>query len=113
MPEEIPLFPLSGVVLLPKAQLPLNSVESPSPAMVDDALRRDRVLGMIQPRQSDGDSSPLYETGCAGKIKSFSETGDGRFLITLSGLCRFRIREELPPRNGYRRVRPDWSPFEK
>lgn len=112
MPEEISVFPISGALLLPAGLLPLNIFEPRYIAMIDDALRSDRVIGMIQPRKAGEDSSSLYATGCAGRIKSFSETDDGRYLITLSGLCRFRVDEELPQKNGYRRVRADWSGFE-
>lgn len=111
MPEEIPVFPLAGVLLLPHGQLPLNIFEPRYVAMVEDALKDSRIIGMIQPRLTGDDLTSLYDTGCAGRIKSFSETGDGRYLITLQGLCRFKIGQELPRKNGYRRVRPDWSPF--
>lgn len=107
LPEIIPVFPLSGVLLLPRGQLPLNIFESRYLAMVDDALKNERIIGMIQPR--DGDS--LYETGCAGRITAFSETADGRYLITLTGLCRFKVRSEIEQANGYRRAIPEWSLF--
>src|SRR5688500_606001 len=108
MPEEIPVFPLAGVLLLPHGQLPLNIFEPRYVAMVEDALKDGRIIGMIQPRLQENDLTSLYDTGCAGRIKSFSEIADGRYLITLQGLCRFKIGEELPQKNGYRRVRPDW-----
>ena len=107
LPDEIPVFPLPGVLLLPRGHLPLNIFEPRYISMVDDALKSDRVIGMIQPR----DDSALYETGCAGRITSFDETGDGRYLITLTGISRFKTRKELALKNGYRRVQPDWSPF--
>lgn len=108
LPGEIPIFPLTGVLLLPRGQLPLNIFEPRYIAMVDDALRTDRLIGMLQPRE-DGS---LYSVGCAGKIVNFNETSDGRYEIVLSGVCRFRIAEELAQVNGYRRVRADWSTFE-
>ena len=107
LPEELPVFPLPGVLLLPRGRLPLNIFEPRYIAMVDDALKTDRMIGMIQPR----DDAALYETGCAGKITSFDETEDGRYLITLTGISRFKIKNELPLKNGYRRFRADWSPF--
>lgn len=108
LPDELPVFPLSGVLLLPRGHLPLNIFEPRYVAMVDDALKSgNRMIGMIQPRSD----SSLYETGCAGRITNLEETKDGRYLIALTGICRFRIAQELPQQNGYRRVRPDWSPF--
>jgi Lon protease-like protein len=113
MPDTLPVFPLAGVLLLPYGQLPLNVFEKRYVSMVDDALRGDRLIGMIQPRLNGPDLTDLYDTGCAGRIKSFSETDDGRYMITLTGLSRFRVEEELPQVNGYRRVRPDWTPYKK
>jgi Lon protease-like protein len=112
--ETLPIFPLPGVLLLPRGQLPLNIFEPRYLAMTRDALAGDRLIGMVQPsdpRQPLAGSPPVYPTGCAGRITSFSETEDGRFLITLTGLCRFRIGEELPPASGYRRVVPQWDEF--
>jgi len=110
LPDEIPVFPLAGVLLLPRGQLPLNIFEPRYLAMVDDALKSHRLIGMIQPRE-DGS---LFTTGCAGKITSFNETDDGRYEITLKGLSRFVIGLELPYAHaGYRRVRANWSDFPK
>jgi uncharacterized protein len=112
--ETLPIFPLAGVLLLPRGRLPLNIFEPRYLAMTRDALAGDRLIGMVQPsdpNQPAGGNPPVYPTGCAGRITSFSETDDGRFLITLTGLCRFRIREELPLVNGYRRVVPQWDEF--
>jgi Lon protease-like protein len=102
-----------GVLLLPRGRLPLNIFEKRYLAMFDDALGGDRLIGMIQPSDSyANDPVPaLFSVGCAGRITSFSESGDGRYLIALDGVARFRITEELSPRRGYRRVIPDWSPF--
>src|SRR5687768_15662172 len=94
MPEILPVFPLSGVLLLPRGQLPLNIFEPRYIAMVEDAIKTDRMIGIIQPRQPETRDFPLYDTGCAGRIKSFSETDDGRYLITLTGVSRFKVREE-------------------
>ncbi len=112
--ETLPIFPLAGVLLLPRGQLPLNIFEPRYLAMTRDALAGDRLIGMVQPSDPNQPASgdpPVYPTGCAGRITSFSETEDGRYLITLTGLCRFRIREELPLYSGYRRVLPQWDAF--
>jgi len=113
LPDTIPVFPLPDVLLLPRGRLPLNIFEPRYLAMVEDALAADRMIGMIQPREpEDPDSHPdLYDTGCAGRICRFEETGDGRYLIALSGVCRFTVAGELPPVSGYRRVDADWSDF--
>jgi uncharacterized protein len=104
LPDILPLFPLSGVLLLPHGQLPLNIFEPRYLAMVDDALKTDlRMIGMIQPD---------FLIGCAGRISAFQETDDGRYLITLNGIARFRIKNELPQISGYRRVQPNWQGFE-
>lgn len=115
LPELLPIFPLPRV-LLPRAQLPLNIFENRYLSMVDNALKGDRLIGMIQPRfgadDVNSDPNALYETGCAGRITSFTETDDNRYLITLTGVCRFRIAKETGKApGGYRRVTPDWSPF--
>lgn len=107
LPEELPVFPLWGVLLLPRGILPLNVFEKRYKAMVDDALQTNRLIGMIQPRQ---DGATLFSTGCAGKITGFTETEDGRYEITLKGVCRFSVAGELPMNGSlYRRVRPDWA----
>lgn len=99
LPRRMPVFPLSGALLLPRGQLPLNIFEPRYIAMVDAAIGGDRVIGMVQPRfdtgsQARGQEPPLCDVGCAGRITSFGETGDGRYLITLTGIARFRIEEE-------------------
>ena len=112
--ETLPIFPLPGVLLLPRGQLPLNIFEPRYLAMTRDALAGDRLIGMVQPsdpHQPLSGNPPVYPTGCAGRITSFSETEDGRYLLALTGLCRFRIAEELPPKDGYRRVVPRWDEF--
>ena len=113
LPAILPIFPLVGVLLLPRGKLPLNIFEPRYLAMTRAALAGDRLIGMVQPSdpKAAGDNPPVYSTGCAGRITSFAETEDGRFLITLTGTCRFRIREELPLLEGYRRVVPEWSAF--
>ncbi len=113
LPGDLPVFPLAGVLLLPRGRLPLNIFEPRYIALVDDALSSHRLIGMVQP--TDGGRAarnpPIFPTGCAGRITQFAETDDGRILITLTGVCRFTATAELDPRRGYRRVVPDWSPF--
>ena len=113
LPAILPIFPLTGVLLLPRGRLPLNIFEPRYLAMTRDALAGDRLIGMVQPSNpgASGDNPPVYPMGCAGRITSFAETEDERFLITLTGTCRFRIRDELPLLEGYRRVVPEWSEF--
>jgi Lon protease-like protein len=113
-PAVIPVFPLPGALLLPRGQMPLNIFEPRYIAMVDDALRGERVIGMIQP-DVEGGGTPLtpklYQVGCAGRITQFAETGDGRYLITLVGIARFRVVEELVTTTPYRQCRVDFSPY--
>jgi uncharacterized protein len=113
LPSILPIFPLAGVLLLPRGRLPLNIFEPRYLAMTRDGLAGERLIGMVQPTDPRvvGDNPPVYPTGCAGRITSFSETDDGRFLIVLTGVSRFRIREELPLLQGYRRVVPEWREF--
>ncbi len=123
LPDVLPIFPLTGVLLLPRGRLPLNIFEPRYLAMTRDALAGERLIGMIQPSDAGsappgmsppgiaGMSPPVYPVGCAGRLTQFSETDDGRYLITLTGIQRFRTREELPLLSGYRRVVPDWEPF--
>lgn len=113
LPDTIPVFPLPEVLLLPRGRLPLNIFEPRYLAMVEDALAADRMIGMIQPSPTGvpNGQPDLYTTGCAGRICRFEETDDGRYLIALSGVCRFTVVEELPLISGYRRVKADWSEF--
>lgn len=113
LPEILPIFPLSGVLLLPGGQLPLNIFEPRYMAMVDDALASSsRMIGMVQPRMMGSrESGEIYQTGCAGRITSFVETDDGRYVITLSGMCRFTIKNEIRSDTAYRRIEPDWKQF--
>src|SRR5712671_40752 len=126
LPDILPIFPLTGVLLLPRGRLPLNIFEPRYLAMTRDALGGERLIGMVQPSDPQDDNRgaapgiapgidrmnpAVYPIGCAGRLTQFSETDDGRFLITLTGVSRFRIREELPLLEGYRRVVPDWLPF--
>lgn len=115
LPQEIPVFPLTGVLLLPRGQLPLNIFEPRYLAMFEDALRADRIIGVIQPRDFQqgmtGDKAPLFVTGCAGKITAFEETEDGRYLVTLTGVSRFHVDQEITQQRGYRRARVKWDQF--
>lgn len=116
LPGKVRLFPLSGTLLLPAGQLPLNIFEKRYLAMIEDALKDSRLIGMIQPKSQaagsgDGDI-PLFDVGCAGRIVAFEETDDGRYLVTLKGISRFRLVQELPPdKGGYRQANVDWAPF--
>src|SRR5215510_5458058 len=95
LPETIPVFPLPGALLLPRGQMPLNIFEPRYLQMIEDALRGERLIGMIQPDVSHGeDNAPLFSIGSLGRITQFAETGDGRYLIELTGVCRFRTLEE-------------------
>ncbi len=112
LPEELPIFPLSGAVLLPRSRLPLNVFEARYRTMVEDALGHGRLIGMIQPSVENEAKDPaLYSVGCAGRITSFTEIDDRHFVIVLSGFCRFRVIEEYPFDHPYRRIRPEWTPF--
>ena len=112
LPTEIPIFPLTGVLLLPHGKLPLNIFEPRYLNMITAALAGHRMIGMIQPTgPNEGDQPDIYKTGCAGRITSFNESEDGRYLVTLSGLIRFDLAEELPLRDGYRVAVPDWGPY--
>jgi Lon protease-like protein len=108
LPEVIPVFPLSGALLLPRGRLPLNIFEPRYLAMVDDALKGARLIGMIQPdetRTASRSRPALYSMGCVGRITQFAETGDGRYLLSLTGIARFRVEEEMSVVTPYRQCR--------
>jgi Lon protease-like protein len=112
LPQAIPVFPLDGALLLPGGDLPLQIFEPRYLNMVDDAMAGDRMIGMIQTRPGGERSRPnLASVGCAGRITTFAETADGRYLITLTGVCRFEAAEELNARTPYRQVRARFEPF--
>ncbi len=113
LPAEIPVFPLGGALLFPRSVLPLNIFEPRYLNMIDDALSGDRLIGMIQPAglAPEGDPPDLAEVGCVGRLTSYQETDDGRYLIALTGLCRFRVVEETTRDTPYRTVRADWRAF--
>ena len=113
-PDVIPVFPLPGGLLLPRGRLPLNIFEPRYLAMVDDALKTEhRLIGMIQPRSCDSSETGrhLYDVGCAGRIVTFSETDDGRYMIALVGVSRFQIKEEVEGFQPYRRISAGWDNY--
>jgi Lon protease-like protein len=115
LPDIVPLFPLPGALLLPRARLPLHLFEPRYLAMLEDALATPhRLIGMIQPNEVPGrDGTGLYAIGCAGRVTQFSETEDGRYMITLSGMSRFRVIEETTEARPYRQARVSWAGFER
>lgn len=113
LPDVIPVFPLPGALLLPRARLPLHLFEPRYLAMLDDTLKTThRLIGMVQPNEVPGrEGTGLHTIGCAGRLTQFSETEDGRYMITLSGISRFRIRSEIEGFTPYRRCTVDWEGF--
>jgi uncharacterized protein len=115
LPVDIPVFPLGGALLFPRSTLPLNIFEPRYLSMVDAALSGNRLIGMIQPAGLDGaeDEPPdLAEVGCAGRITGYQETDDGRYLMVLTGICRFRVLAETTPADSpFRTVRADWNDY--
>ena len=114
LPDVIPVFPLPGALLLPRGQMPLNIFEPRYLAMVDDALAGKRLIGMIQPdvRHKGAAAHPvLYKIGCVGRITQLAESGDGRYLLELTGVARFEVQEELTVTTPYRQCRVSFAPF--
>jgi len=113
LPQTLPVFPLTGVLLLPRSALPLNIYEPRYLEMIDDVLSGNRLIGMIQPTESEETvlRPKLSQIGCAGRIVSYRETEDNRYLITLDGICRFRVKEEISTLSAYRQVACDFAPF--
>ena len=115
LPEVIPVFPLAGALLLPRGQMPLNIFEPRYLALVDDCLRDGhRLIGMIQPDATQAgpeNKPPLFKVGCVGRITQLTENGDGRYLLELTGVARFRIEQELPVKTDYRQCRVTYAPF--
>jgi hypothetical protein len=120
LPENIPVFPLAGALLLPRGQMPLNIFEPRYLAMIDDSLRDGhRLIGMIQPDPSHADSAhpgpddkpALFKIGCVGRITQIAESGDGRYLLQLTGIARFKVEEELKVATAYRQCRVTFVPF--
>ncbi|MFO8126707.1 LON peptidase substrate-binding domain-containing protein [Yoonia sp.] len=114
LPDTIPVFPLPGALLLPRARLPLHVFEPRYLAMLDDVLKTSsRLIGMVQPYDTPNGGGRLHSIGCAGKVTAFSETEDGRYMITLSGASRFRIMEEVEGFTPYRRCKVNWQGFDR
>lgn len=112
LPGEMPVFPLSRCLLLPRCDLPLNIFEPRYLAMVDKALRGDRLIGMIQPKDDAGAAAPeLFTIGCAGRLTKVAETGDGRYIVTLTGVCRFRTERETTANTPYRTFAVSFKSF--
>ena len=113
MPDVIPVFPLPGALLLPRAKLPLHVFEPRYLSMIEDCMKTSsRFIGMVQTYQSR-DETKLHSIGCAGRLNQFSETEDGRYMVTLSGMSRFRIKEEVEGFAPYRRCHITWDGFER
>ncbi|MGE4373492.1 MAG: LON peptidase substrate-binding domain-containing protein [Xanthobacter sp.] len=115
IPAVIPVFPLSGALLLPRAELPLNIFEPRYLAMVDEVIGGPRLIGMVQPDEKIAEEPQgpgLYKVGCVGRLTQFRETGDGRYNIILTGISRFRIVQEMESDHPYRLCRVDCTPFE-
>ncbi|MFD1704817.1 LON peptidase substrate-binding domain-containing protein [Methylopila henanensis] len=114
LPGVIPVFPLRAALLLPRGEMPLNVFEPRYLAMIEDALRGGRIIGLIQPdpeEAEDAERPMLVQVGCAGRLTAFAETGDGRYLVTLTGVARFRVAEELKVATPYRQVRAAFEEF--
>lgn len=115
LPDIIPIFPLPGALLLPRARLPLHIFEPRYLAMLEDTMKTPtRLIGMIQPREVPGSTEKrLHSIGCAGRLTAFSETEDGRYMITLTGISRFRLTEEVSGFTPYRRAQVEWEDFNR
>lgn len=115
LPSTIPVFPLPGALLLPRSRLPLHIFEPRYLAMIEDAMKTsDRLIGMIQPRETKMEGGPtLHMIGCAGRLTGFSETEDGRYMVTLSGASRFRVKKEIDGFSPYRKCDVSWQGFER
>ena len=111
LPKTISIFPLSNFIFFPQTTVPLNIFEPRYIQMVDDAMKGDKIIGMVQPKKSNQTIPILYNVGCAGKIISFNETEDGRYLIVLDGISRFKILEELNNDKLYRECKVNFDNF--
>jgi len=111
LPEKIPVFPLSNFIIFPETTVPLNIFEKRYIEMIDDAMKGNRIIGMIQPKENNQNTPMLYNIGCAGRITSFNETEDGRYLIVLAGISRFKIIEELETNKLYRQCKVDFKDY--
>ncbi|MDQ7070353.1 MAG: LON peptidase substrate-binding domain-containing protein [Rhodobacterales bacterium] len=115
LPESLPIFPLSGAVLLPRARLPLNIFEPRYLTMLEDVLKTPhRMIGMVQPNgMTENTPEELHLVGCAGRVTQFTETDDGRYILTLKGVSRFKVNEEFKGFTPYRRCKVDWNGFDR
>lgn len=114
LPDTVPVFPLPGALLLPRSRLPLHIFEPRYLAMVEDSLKTShRLIGMIQPHGAEMEAKPLHAIGCAGRMTAFSETEDGRYMITLAGISRFRVLKEIDGFTPYRRCDVSWAGFDR
>jgi Lon protease-like protein len=111
LPQVIPVFPLDGALLLPHASRPLNIFEPRYLNMLDDAMAAEKIIGLVQTAGGARERPHLAHIGCAGRVTSFSETPDGRYVIILTGLARFRLLDELSVQTPYRQARVDFTPF--
>ena len=112
LPSKIPVFPLSNFIIFPRTTVPLNIFEPRYIDMVDDAMKSNRIIGMVQPKKSKQNTPLLYDIGCAGKITSFNETNDGKYLIVLAGISRFKIIKELDNDKLYRECSITFDDFQ-
>ena len=110
-PNKIPIFPLSSAIFFPKTILPLNIFEDRYIQLVNDSMKENRMFGMVQPKNREGITPEVYKIGCLGKIVSFNETEDKRFIISLSGIIRFKIKNEIKKEKLYRIFEVDYSEF--
>ena len=110
-PNKIPIFPLSSAIFFPRTVLPLNIFEDRYIQLVNDSMKENRMFGMVQPKNREGITPELYKIGCLGKIVSFNETEDKRFIISLSGIIRFKIKNEIKKEKLYRSFEVDYSEF--
>ena len=113
LPSRIPVFPLSNFIIFPETMVPLNIFEPRYIQMIDDCMKSDRIIGMIQPKNNSGKVPELYNIGCAGKITSFNETNDGRYLIVLNGISRFKIIKEINSERLYRKFDVSFTEYNK
>jgi len=111
LPSKIPVFPLSNFIIFPETTVPLNIFEPRYIQMIDDVMKKERIIGMVQPKEENNKKPKLYNIGCAGKITSFHETEDGRYLIIINGVCRFKILNEFSNNKLYRECEVIYNDF--
>ncbi len=111
LPKTLPLYPAAGMLVLPRIQFPLSMDDPSSIAMVDDALKGDRMIGIIQPKNMNDATPPLYQVGTAGRLTMFEEQEDGKYMIGITGVCRFHLRQEIPTARDYRVGEVVWDDY--